>query len=224
MSDDSTTPFLQQSQQDLEANDDTTQQLSPSTEYAIEESVEEIRPPKEWRIDHHRRPEGHWRKELGQFLDQKRFHYLVLFLVVLDLMVVMAEIIITFFEQNSCESNHFEEEWWHNTLAHISTAILCLFNIEIALHLIAFGPRYFTHSLLHLFDAIVVITSLALDLALRGKEQEVAGLLIVLRSWRLVRVVDGVAMTLEDQYRGKLRRLKEENKRLREELEKLKTA
>ena len=39
-----------------------------------------------------------------------------------------------------------------------------------------------------------------------------------------MRVVDGVAMTLEDQYRGKLRRLKEENKRLREELDKLKEA
>ena len=47
------------------------------------------------------------------------------------------------------------------------------------------------HSGLHFFDAAVIVTTLVLEFALRGKERELAELLIVLRLWRLVKVVEG---------------------------------
>jgi voltage-gated hydrogen channel 1 len=61
----------------------------------------------------------------------------------------------------------------------------------------AFGVRYYvpfgpvTHAGLHLFDAIIILTTFVLEVVLRGKEREVAGLLIILRLWRLVKLVGG---------------------------------
>ncbi|KAJ3042931.1 hypothetical protein HDV00_006238 [Rhizophlyctis rosea] len=210
---DSTTPLLQQEDPLLE---DVEAQLS--TDLANEE--------KAWRKDHASRPEGHWRKKLGHVLEHTRFHWLVLFLVLLDLVVVLTEIISTFLENNCTDTSPSpaEHPLWHDVLAHISTVILILFNLELIAHLVAFGPRFFTHNALHLFDAAVVITSLILDLVLRGKEQEVAGLLVVLRCWRLVRVVDGVVLTVTDQYKGKIDRLEKENAQLKEEVQRLKSA
>jgi len=50
------------------------------------------------------------------------------------------------------------------------------------------------HASLHLFDCIIIITTFVLEVVLRGKEQELAGLLVVLRLWRLVKLVGGVAV------------------------------
>jgi hypothetical protein len=60
---------------------------------------------------------------------------------------------------------------------------------------------------------------------LKGKEREVAGLLIVLRLWRIVKLVSGVALgaselseaqTLElDRVKTELEKLKSENAELR---------
>lgn len=43
----------------------------------------------------------------------------------------------------------------------------------------------------HLFDAFVIITSFIMDVVLRGRERELAGLLILLRLWRLIKLVGG---------------------------------
>lgn len=48
------------------------------------------------------------------------------------------------------------------------------------------------HASLHAFDALVIVTTFTLEVALRGKEKELAGLLIILRLWRLVKLVGGV--------------------------------
>jgi len=50
------------------------------------------------------------------------------------------------------------------------------------------------HASLHLFDSIVIITTFVLEVVLRGKERELAGLIVVLRLWRLVKLVGGVVV------------------------------
>jgi voltage-gated hydrogen channel 1 len=47
------------------------------------------------------------------------------------------------------------------------------------------------HASLHLFDAIIILVTFALEVFLGGKEQELAGLLIIFRLWRLVKLVGG---------------------------------
>jgi len=43
----------------------------------------------------------------------------------------------------------------------------------------------------HFFDAFVIITSFIMDVVLRGRERELAGLLVLLRLWRLIKLVGG---------------------------------
>ena len=47
------------------------------------------------------------------------------------------------------------------------------------------------HAGLHLFDAFVIIVTFLLEVVLKGRERELAGLLIILRLWRLVKLVGG---------------------------------
>jgi len=93
-----------------------------------------------------------------------------------------------------------------------------------------FGPA--PHSPLHAFDAIVIVTTFTLEVALRGREKELAGLLIILRLWRLVKLVGGVAVgvgeideaTIEllEETRHELERTKAELATAQEEIKKLK--
>jgi hypothetical protein len=86
---------------------------------------------------------------------------------------------------------------WLEVLSHISLGITTFFLIEIPLSIFAFGPKFYNpfgsvpHSGLHLFDAFIIGTTFTLEVVLRGREQEVASLLIILRLWRLVKLVGG---------------------------------
>lgn len=82
-------------------------------------------------------------------------------------------------------------------VSHISLGVTSAFLTEIILALFAFGPQYYnpfggtSQATLHLFDALVIITTFVLEVVLRGKEQEIAALLIILRFWRIVKLVGG---------------------------------
>lgn len=46
-------------------------------------------------------------------------------------------------------------------------------------------------STLHLLDAFVITSTFVLEVALRGREKELAGLLVLVRLWRLVKLAGG---------------------------------
>lgn len=74
--------------------------------------------------------------------------------------------------------------------------------VEIPLTIFAIGWKHYNpfgpvqHASLHLFDATIIVVTFVLELILRGKERELAGLLIVLRLWRLVKLVGGKHTTI----------------------------
>jgi len=82
-------------------------------------------------------------------------------------------------------------------LSLISITITTLFLIEIPLTLWSFGLEFynpygrFPHASLHIFDAFIIVTTFVLEAILRGKERELAGLLIILRLWRLLKLAGG---------------------------------
>ena len=113
-------------------------------------------------------------------------------------------------------SPEIEQPTWLEILLYISIGITSLFLVEIPLTLWAFGLHYYNplskdvpHSGkipcssidtvteafkplgFHLFDAFVIISSFIMDVVLHGRERELAGLLILLRLWRLVKLVGG---------------------------------
>ncbi|KAI8340059.1 hypothetical protein BC941DRAFT_371861 [Chlamydoabsidia padenii] len=150
-------------------------------------------------------PSGSWRKKLGHRLESDRMHWTILGLTMVDAACVLLQILYTFFHE--CQMNPLMAEPIHNgwlisfeAAETISIVITCLFMLECTLSLVAFGPQYYfpgtEHWKLHLFDIVVVVSTFVLDIVLRGKEREVAGLLIIFRLWRIVKVMDAVVKGL----------------------------
>jgi hypothetical protein len=86
---------------------------------------------------------------------------------------------------------------WLEVLSLISTVITTLFLVEIPLTLWSLGFEFYdprgrvTHATLHVFDAVIIVTTFVLEVVLKGKERELAGLLVLLRLWRLLKLVGG---------------------------------
>ena len=118
--------------------------------------------------------------------------------IVIDAACVLADLGYTFLTPDCPSPAEPENPEWLEVLAHISLAITTLFLIEIPISLWALGLQHMNpfgpslHASLHIFDAIIIVTTFTLEVILRGKEQELAGLLIVLRLWRLVKLVGGI--------------------------------
>ncbi|KAI8583917.1 hypothetical protein K450DRAFT_220585 [Umbelopsis ramanniana AG] len=147
-----------------------------------------------------------WRVDLGEKLECSSIHWTILWLTIVDSLCVLLEIVITFFEECSREpvesillyNSGLADHWAVVTAEWVSTGITCLFLVEVLLTMVAFGPSYYSpgspHWIMHNLDAAVVITTFILEIILKGKEREVAGLLIVFRLWRIIKIMEAVAM------------------------------
>lgn len=57
--------------------------------------------------------------------------------------------------------------------------------------------RYF-RSKFHIFDAIVIITAFVIDVLLRGPVEEAGSLVVVLRLWRVFKIIEEFSTGAED--------------------------
>jgi voltage-gated hydrogen channel 1 len=98
---------------------------------------------------------------------------------------------------SDCAAPIDEPPDWLEVLSLISTLITTLFLVEIPLTIWSLGFEFYnprgpvTHAGLHVFDALIILTTFVLEVVLRGRERELAGLLIILRLWRLLKLVGG---------------------------------
>ncbi|KAH9934649.1 uncharacterized protein B0H18DRAFT_977551, partial [Fomitopsis serialis] len=107
--------------------------------------------------------------------------------VLIDSACVLADLGYTF----------LKESLWLAVLSHISLAITTFFLVEIPLTIWAQGWTFYKpggqapHSSLHFFDA-VVCHDVVLEVVLRGRERELAGLLIISDCgvWMIVALAD----------------------------------
>ncbi|KAI9261829.1 hypothetical protein EDC94DRAFT_103131 [Helicostylum pulchrum] len=168
-----------------------------------------------------------WREKLGEKLESQKFHIAVLSLVAVDTICVAIQIIYTFFHECQAPQVLSTDKEGYLFVAFemaevIGISICFLFLLECALCLVAFGPRYYLpgwpHWKLHVFDAFVVLTTLILEVGLRGKEREIAGLLIIFRLWRVVKVVESVIKSVSYAHEEELEALKESYQELETKL------
>lgn len=77
---------------------------------------------------------------------------------------------------------------------YMSIAILTFFMVEFCFKLYVFRLEFFHHKF-EILDAIVVVVSFVLDIVLlfREHEFEALGLLILLRLWRVARIINGMS-------------------------------
>ncbi|KZT68214.1 hypothetical protein DAEQUDRAFT_672036 [Daedalea quercina L-15889] len=170
--------------------------------------------------------ETSWREWTAEVLESPKLHKTVIALartsfisrVLIDSACVLADLGYTFLEENCVPEE--DQPVWLTVLSQISLAITTFFLVEIPVTIWAQGWSFYKpggkapHSSLHFFDAAVIVTTFVLEVILRGRERELAGLLIVLRLWRLVKLVQGIAVSAGELEEDTVRQLEDTRREL----------
>jgi len=162
-----------------------------------------------------------YRERTAKVLEHRLLHKAVILLIVIDAACVLADLTYTFLSEGCEPPEGPDSPKWLEVLSHISLGITTFFLIEIPLSIYALGLTFYNpfgpvpHAVLHLFDALIIMTTFILEVVLRGREQELASLLIILRLWRLVKLVGGVAVGVGEVEEATVKELQETKRELR---------
>ncbi|CAG5122820.1 unnamed protein product [Candidula unifasciata] len=129
----------------------------------------------------------------------------IIVLVIVDSLVVITELLFDLEIVHLGTEHDFIPKIFH----YISLAILSIFLLEIFLRLYVMRLSFFKHKL-EIFDATIVIVSFILDIVFRNSEDASVGvgLLIILRLWRVARLVNGIVMSVQKQANKKIEKEK----------------
>ncbi|KAF9147377.1 hypothetical protein BG015_011006 [Linnemannia schmuckeri] len=158
------------------------------------------------------------RHQIGEILESKKAHILILTLTAIDVALVILQIAASLLRLDDTK----EAQWFLELLAHTSLAIVSFFVLEIILKVYAFGLGYFwtgnPHGVLHLADAMIIIISFLLEVFLKGAEQELGALLIIFRLWRIIKLTGTVAIETVEHNQATVTALEQRIKVLENEL------
>ncbi|XP_018413811.1 PREDICTED: voltage-gated hydrogen channel 1 [Nanorana parkeri] len=134
-----------------------------------------------------------------------KFQIFIVCLVLLDALFVLIEILLDL-ELLEGKVDHLIPEIFH----YLSVSCLSFFLLEIVGKLFAFRLEFFHHKF-EVFDAVIVIISFIIDIVYITREEvfSAVGLLILLRLWRVARIVNGVILSVKSRAEEKINKLKE---------------
>lgn len=146
-----------------------------------------------------------FRDSLKRLYSSERFQIAVVCLVILDAVFVLAELLIDL-SIIELEHGHVAPEVFH----YLSLALLTFFVVELAGKLFAYRLEFFQHKF-EVFDGVVVIVSFVLDVVFVFREDafDGMGLLILLRLWRVARIINGVLVSVKTRADQRLHKLKD---------------
>lgn len=145
------------------------------------------------------------------FLTSKAGHYAVLLLVSLDVTCIFADFLISLF---ICEQRCGKDLDATKTLVEVQEALSvvslvfsCLFMAELIACVWAFGLEYasqpyhgqagntdrcgsYFKSKFHCFDATVILAGFVIDVCLKGVLEEAGSIVVILRLWRVFKIVE----------------------------------
>ncbi|XP_051973825.1 voltage-gated hydrogen channel 1-like isoform X1 [Xyrauchen texanus] len=152
--------------------------------------------------------------EFFSFVDK----IIVVSLVLLDAIFVLCELLI---DLSIIEADHHRivPQVFH----YLSLALLTFFIVELSGKIYAYRLEFFQHKF-EVFDGIVVVVSFILDIVYISKEDafDAMGLLILLRLWRLARIINGIIVSVKNRAHNKVQKVKEINENLLHEVNELK--
>ncbi|XP_051032551.1 voltage-gated hydrogen channel 1 [Phodopus roborovskii] len=153
------------------------------------------------------RPALDFRNRLRKLFSSHRFQVVIICLVILDALLVLAELLL---DLKIIEPD--EKDYAVKAFHYMSFAILVFFMIEIFFKIFVFRLEFFYHKF-EILDAIVVVVSFILDLILLFKKHqfEALGLLILLRLWRVARIINGIIISVKTRSERQILRLKQIN-------------
>ncbi|KAM8960752.1 voltage-gated hydrogen channel 1 [Pelodytes ibericus] len=139
-----------------------------------------------------------------------KFQIVIICLVVLDALFVLIEILLDL-ELVGEHINHVIPEVFH----YLSVSVLSFFLIEIAGKLYAFRLEFFHHKF-EVFDAVIVIISFIIDIVYISREDifSAVGLLILLRLWRVARIINGVIVSVKSRAEEKIQKMERKQETL----------
>lgn len=146
-----------------------------------------------------------FRDSLKRLYNSERFQVLVVCLVILDAIFVLAELLIDL-AVIKLEHGHIAPEIFH----YLSLAVLTFFMLELAGKIFAYRLEFFLHKF-EVFDGFVVLVSFILDIVFIFHEDafDGIGLLILLRLWRVARIINGILVSVKTRADQKIHKLKE---------------
>ncbi|XXH03481.1 hypothetical protein Hte_009886 [Hypoxylon texense] len=152
-------------------------------------------------------------KATASFMNSRPKHWLVLVLIILDVAGILSDIFIALI---TCELGVEHDEWvapTRNGLTIFSLSLSCVFLVELLLSVFADGWSYFS-SWLHIFDAFVIVAGFAIDLLEHNVAEEIASLIVILRLWRFVEIVDEFSVEASEQTEEQTGELRKRNRDL----------
>ncbi|XP_077995963.1 voltage-gated hydrogen channel 1-like [Glandiceps talaboti] len=171
------------------------------------------------------------RDKLLAFLNHHFVQVAIVILVLIDVVLVLAELLIdlqmnNFSGECPCLNETEHEEGSSNDVSEIlhycSIAILSVFMVEISIRIYCMKLDFFKHKL-EVFDAIIVLISFAFDIAYAISPEtfhNIMGLLVIFRLWRVVRIFNGILLSVKNQAEKKIAAQKRKCAELEQELEK----
>ncbi|NWT43856.1 HVCN1 protein, partial [Chroicocephalus maculipennis] len=105
---------------------------------------------------------------------------------------------------------------------YLSLSILTIFLVEVGFKVFVYRREFFHHKF-EVLDGIVVVVSFILDIVLifREHEFEAVGLLILLRLWRVARIINGIILSVKTRSEQQVSKLKQANLKLATKVEQL---
>ncbi|KAK4164475.1 hypothetical protein QBC43DRAFT_317534 [Cladorrhinum sp. PSN259] len=159
-----------------------------------------------------------FRQKTRELLSSKYKHYFVVTLVSLDVTAILAEIFVTLV---ACDLHLPADRGWVHVTKEIlhpfALVLTYLFMAELGTSIWAFGLQFFKEWF-HCLDAAVIVISFVVDVFVRGVVEEIVSIVIVLRLWRLVKIVQEVSVGAAErmeELEGRVEELERECEELR---------
>lgn len=155
-----------------------------------------------------------FRGSLRNLFSSDKFQIAVVILVILDAVFVLCELLIDL-SIIKADAGKIAPQVFH----YLSLVLLTFFMVELAGKLYAYRLEFFHHKF-EVFDAVVVVVSFVLDIVYVSSEDafDGMGLLILLRLWRVARIVNGILISVKTRANHKVQKLKEANDHLTQQV------
>ncbi|NXU59695.1 HVCN1 protein, partial [Turnix velox] len=154
---------------------------------------------------------------MKKLFSSHRFQILVVCLVILDALLVLGELLMDLKIIHPDKYN-ITPKVFH----YLSLSILTIFLVEVGFKIFVYRREFFHHKF-EVLDGVVVVVSFILDIVLifREHEFEAVGLLILLRLWRVARIINGIILSVKTRSEQQLSKLKQANLKLATKVEQL---
>lgn len=145
-----------------------------------------------------------FRKKLRNILHSRRFNEIVMVLILVDVFIVTTELFIILVLIHRAKSNGevAERNSFVNVLHGVSLWILSLFGVEVFAKVYAFGCFGMFWNKLEIFDALVVVITLVIDVSLSRSNLVISvesNLLIAVRLLAISRILSQVEPLSEEE-------------------------